>query len=290
MENDTLVAYIATERARGVTDDNIRAELLTKGWSEAEVLLALGGDAKGASVAPVVQVLPGIFALLKETKNTFMKSLQFFTIISLCLVLPMFLMTYVSDAAKSEGGFEMFGSSAVLMPLFVIFYVAVIILVTPTVFLALSHNELTDTALAFKKGSKKMGRYFLFSLANGFIIIAGFVLLIIPGILFAVWYTFVGIISVVDEETLSVSDALRRSKAYVKGRWWSIFWRMFAGSMSMYILYIIACFIVGLIFGFMHIENGVLNTLVASMMGGFYITATFIYNFVFYAHAKKLRA
>ncbi len=289
MENDTLVAYIATERARGVTDDNIRAELQKKGWGDTEVMKALGMHESEAVVAGGQQVLPGTFALLLETKERFMKSLQFFTVVSLILVIPMFLVTYATDAAKAGAGFDMFEGAAMFMPLIIILYLVVIMLVSPTVFLALSHDELTDTTLAFKKGARKMGRYFLFSLANGFIIIAGFFLLIVPGILFAVWYTFVGIISVVDEETLSVGDALKRSKSYVSGRWWSIFWRIFAGFASMYILYIIACFIVGLIFGFMHIENGVLNTLVASFMGGFYITATFIYNFVFYTHAKKLR-
>ena len=86
MENDTLVAYIATERARGVTDDNIHTELLTKGWGETEVLAALGGNIEEAAAA--AQALPGVFLLLKETKDTFMKSLQFFTTISLVLVLP----------------------------------------------------------------------------------------------------------------------------------------------------------------------------------------------------------
>ena len=287
MENDTLVAYIATERARGVTDDNIHTELLTKGWGETEVLAALGGNIEEAAAA--AQALPGVFLLLKETKDTFMKSLQFFTTISLVLVLPMFFMAYATDAAKSGGGFDMFGGSALLMPIFVILYVAVIILVSPTVFLALAHNELTDVGLAFKKGSTKMGRYFLFSFVNGLIIIGGFFLLIIPGILFVVWYAFVGIISTVDEETLTVSDALKRSKSYANGRWWAIFWRMFAGFMCMYILYILICFIVGLIFGFLHISGELTNTFSASFIGGFYITTTLIYNFVFYAHAKSVR-
>jgi uncharacterized membrane protein YhaH (DUF805 family) len=45
MNNETLVAYIATERARGVTDDAIKGALLAQGWKEEDVASALGGEA-----------------------------------------------------------------------------------------------------------------------------------------------------------------------------------------------------------------------------------------------------
>ena len=288
MEKDTLVAYIATERARGVTDENIRTELLTKGWGEQEVRNVLGTGASDAAIH-TSDKLPGVFALLKETKNIYMKSLQFFSIISLILFIPMFLMTYVTGSMKGTAS-QMFSGDYGQVPLVIFLYIGIIMLITPSVLLALAHNELSDVGLALKKGSKKMGRYFLFSLATGFIIIAGFILLIIPGIIFSVWYAFVGVISILEEETLGIGDALRRSKSYVKGRWWSIFWRMFGGSISLYLIYTILCFIIGLVFGFMHITSDLTNTLVASLLGGFYISMTFVYSYTLYVRTKASRA
>jgi uncharacterized membrane protein YhaH (DUF805 family) len=42
MNNETLVAYITTERARGVTDDAIKGALLEQGWKWEDVAIALG--------------------------------------------------------------------------------------------------------------------------------------------------------------------------------------------------------------------------------------------------------
>jgi len=63
------------------------------------------------------------------------------------------------------------------------------------------------------------------SLLAGLIIGVGFLLLIIPGIIFLIWYAFVGQVVVV--EGLSGNDALSRSKALTAGYRWRIFGLLF---------------------------------------------------------------
>jgi hypothetical protein len=64
----------------------------------------------------------------------------------------------------------------------------------------------------------------LFSLL-GFIIPGGFLLLIIPGIVFGVWFAFAQFI--LAGEDVRGMDALLKSKEYVRDRWFDVFLRLF---------------------------------------------------------------
>jgi hypothetical protein len=57
------------------------------------------------------------------------------------------------------------------------------------------------------------------------IILGGTILLIIPGIIFSLWYTFAYYVIILEEKT--GMNALRESKKMVYGRWWEIFFRLF---------------------------------------------------------------
>ena len=287
MENDTLTSYVATERARMVADDAIRAELLTKGWGSAEIEAALSTQAAGIGGAKTgathTAVVPGVFSLIKETWDTFMRSHVFFSILSLVVAIPLFLLTYASSAAKSMG---MVGAQeAWILPLCMFLYIGMILLVTPSIFLSLKSGERTDVSLALKKGATRMGRYFGFALVSGLIMLLGFVLFIIPGIIFCVWYTFVGIIAVLENDTLG--DALAKSKSYVKGRWWGILWRILCGFMLVYLTYLIVTFIIGMLLGILHVGGEFTTALVGGVAGGFYMSIMCIYHYTLYTHTKE---
>jgi len=56
------------------------------------------------------------------------------------------------------------------------------------------------------------------------VIIGASSLLIVPGIIFSVWFSFWFFVLV--GENIKGMDALMKSKYYVQGRWWSVFWRL----------------------------------------------------------------
>ena len=49
-------------------------------------------------------------------------------------------------------------------------------------------------------------------------------LVLTDSLIFAVWYAFAGVIAVVEQKKMN--ESVKTSKAYVKGRWWPIFWRL----------------------------------------------------------------
>lgn len=68
---------------------------------------------------------------------------------------------------------------------------------------------------AFEMSKPYFGRLFLVSLVVGLIILGGLILLIIPGILFGLWYMFASYIAV-DSKEMSIGQVLKRSKQLFK--------------------------------------------------------------------------
>lgn len=58
-------------------------------------------------------------------------------------------------------------------------------------------------------------------------IVGGFVLLIVPGVILALWYIF-SIEAVILDGRKSPRDALRASRELSRGRWWAVLWRLVA--------------------------------------------------------------
>ncbi len=76
----------------------------------------------------------------------------------------------------------------------------------------------------FKLGFKYAGEFLLASLAIGIIIMFGLALLIVPAIIFGVWYSF-SLWLVLDKD-LRLRDSLKQSKAMVKGKFWKVLGRL----------------------------------------------------------------
>lgn len=74
----------------------------------------------------------------------------------------------------------------------------------------------------FMLGYKKMWKYFAITFVFGLIIAFGLVVLIIPAIIFGIWYQFS--VFLVLDKGLRVKDALKKSKLMVKGKFWKLLW------------------------------------------------------------------
>lgn len=64
------------------------------------------------------------------------------------------------------------------------------------------------------------------SIMFGLIMVGGFILFIVPAIIFSIWFAFYMYEIALDNR--SVMDSLKGSKSLVSGRWWGILWRFFA--------------------------------------------------------------
>ena len=65
-------------------------------------------------------------------------------------------------------------------------------------------------------------------------VLGGMILLIIPGIIFMLWFAF-SYASVTIDNT-GVMESLHKSKALVDGRWWNVFWRLVIPGLALGIL------------------------------------------------------
>lgn len=133
----------------------------------------------------------------------------------------------------------------------------------------------------FSSTSPMIWPVFYTGLLVGLIIFAGFLLLIIPGIIFAVWYIFF-FYFVVFEKKKGLS-ALRESKKLVMGRWGITLWlvllpALFYGILAMLLQYSITIPLNILITNDITalITNSVVNSLINSLMAPFTLAAMIV--------------
>lgn len=113
----------------------------------------------------------------------------------------------------------------VLVPLFFAFLVITIIvqLVSALALLAAVRQPGTVKE-SYLQAKSLLLPYLLISILTGIIVMGGFMLLIIPGIIFAVWFSLAPFVLV--DEGLRGMNALERSRALISGRWWGVLGRV----------------------------------------------------------------
>lgn len=89
-------------------------------------------------------------------------------------------------------------------------------------------NVVSGGSLVFKetfaRSWKILGKFALLQIAVGLLTGLGFIFLIIPGILFLVWYSFSGFEMITKD--VGVGEAMGGSKRLVSGRFWKVFGRI----------------------------------------------------------------
>lgn len=134
---------------------------------------------------------------------------------------------------------------------------------------------------SFKRGLSKIWPYLGTEALAGLAVLGGTILLVIPGIIFAIWFTFSSYLVV--SENLSGKAALSRSKQLVKGSFWAVLGR----SAFIGLIVFIASLIFGFIFSFVFgegMEN--VGTLISSILISPLAT---IYIFLIYEELKKIK-
>ncbi|MDO8509568.1 MAG: hypothetical protein Q7S24_00300 [bacterium] len=89
---------------------------------------------------------------------------------------------------------------------------------------SLVNEPIEDWKIALKKSTRLIVPVATTSLLGGIIIFGGTLLLIVPGIIFGVWYCFAFYTAIFENK--KNTGALQSSKQLVVGRWWSILWRL----------------------------------------------------------------
>lgn len=147
---------------------------------------------------------------------------------------------------------------------------------------------------AYRRGWHKIGSVFWVGLLSGIIVFGGYLLLVIPGIIFGVWFTFAVMIAVA--ENLGGMNAILKSKFYVSGYWWEVLWRLIFISLiigGISFVFSLPAWVINFIAGFtksdpLSLIGSVLNIL-SGIVGIFLAPLTVIYTFLIYKNLKAIK-
>lgn len=169
--------------------------------------------------------MSSLFREAYEITKRKQRTLYSLALITLLIWIPFVLIVgmFTGGGYVLAGSNGLFAGGAVSIIMLILFFVLCLRLEI-AMYEAIIENHTVSSAFQASQG--KILRFFGTSLLSGLIVGLGFVLLVIPGVVFSVWYAFAQLI--VLRENLSGMDALRQSKGYVKGRWMAVAARLAA--------------------------------------------------------------
>jgi hypothetical protein len=235
-----IAEYIKKQKQFGMTDDEITKALIDTGWKERDIKDAFDA-AKGPEEQAVYadagniekKEIPRARVILNEAIHALKQRFSTFFLLGLFPGL-----TWLSGGIINQ---LLFGECAVsaekcadnttalyanitemagfMIGLFIYcwFHTALLIALSP----GNEKNHLSELlSLALKKTHLMLVLFFLYGLA----LVVGFFLLIIPFLIFFVWFLFADIIFI--HEKTGIIEALNKSRAYTKGSVWVILVKM----------------------------------------------------------------
>lgn len=300
MANQQLLDYIKQQLEQGASTEQIKNAIIARGWKESdmnEAFAALSQDSTSSSLteppapSPEGGSLPKATAMLGEAWSLYKPRMGTFLGIT---IMPGVVLAGLFIVLASGGlvlGPVLFSPKLTalgvgLLILFAILFVVVVLISqmwgqTALLSAIKDSRETIGIKDAYRRSWSKILSYWWVSLLASFVTVGGFLLFLIPGIIFAVWFSLALFVFI--SEDVQGMNALLKSREYVKGRWWSIFWRfLFIG-----LLFLIVSMIPLLIFSVLKIPY--LGEISRFAIGLFLTPLIMIYAFLVYGHLKKIK-
>lgn len=232
----------------------------------------------------VHRALPSVGALLFSSWELFRKVWKKLVLVSLIAILPVLPLSGVSYAillgGKGKALSVLIAAPFIIVAVFAFlwsFAVMTQILIAATQDKAVSimeaHRMIRSRIWPF------IGAYFIYLL----VVTGGTVLLVIPGIIFAVWYSQTRFI--VLDQTVGVKESLSMSRRYVKGHGWSVFFRYF---LIMFIGLVLSAILEALFSRFSSAGSLTLSTMLMSVFDIFWTSFALVYGFELYRQLKAI--
>jgi len=230
-----------------------------------------------SSLQPQILALPGLGDLLKRTFSVYKARLgTFLGIMVLPLICSVFFLILPANLKKNL----LLGIS-----LFIIFWLAVMVTSlwssVSLLYAIKEREEKIGIVESFRKGWHKIISFVWISILAGFITLGGFLLFIIPGIIFAIWFAFP--IYVLVSEDLRGMNALFRSKQLVSGKWGSVALRLFTIGVIALVIYSVIFFPLSFFVGKKAADIG--DSIISLFLTPFSVTFTFL----IYEDLKKFK-
>jgi len=297
MVNQQLLDYIKQQLQQGISKEQIKSSLIANGWQARDIDEAfsfVSNPASQSSTVPppaqTISSLPGATAIFSQAWAIYKQRLGTFLGV---MAIPMLIMV-VFLAVLAGGGLlgvsllsSKFAASGIglLILLAILFFVIIFISQawgqTALLYAIKDSQERIGVMESYRRGWHKIFSYWWVGLLAGFITLGGFLLLIVPGIIFAIWFSLAVFILIAED--LKGMNALLKSKEYVKGKWGGVFWRFFfIGAISL-----IISLVPVLIFSLLKIPFG--SEISRFVIGLFLTPLVMTYSFLVYSNLKALK-
>lgn len=222
--------------------------------------------------------LPGPIYLLKQAWKIYKRNFKTLAIIS--------LITYLSSLVPSIlsflGGISFKSSPALYVSITIVTIAISFWGVVAMLYVIKDEKNEINIKESLIKGWKKLFPYVWVLFLSVFIMSGGFFLLLIPGILFSIWFSMGSFVLVV--ENVGGMNVLLTSKEYVRGYFWAVTGRILLS----WIIYIIVFWMPTYLFKLLNLSSYIVSiySAIGSMIGGtFYL----IYGFLLYRHLRSIK-
>lgn len=292
MPNQQAIDYAKNELSRGVSPENVRSSLLVQGWTlkdideafEAAGMHAHVAALFGAYVAP--GPLLGVAELFASAWGIFKKRFLAMVLVAFIGIIPAVALLY----GLSFFEFNTFFSKALVLGGFAV--VAFFMMVwMGTALLFSVRDDMEDNGVfgSYRHASKKILTIVWTSILSIFVVFGGATLFLVPGVVAALWLFVVRFVVVVEDD--KGMRAIAKSKAYVTGRWWAVFGRIFVMVVATSVILALVDALLSALFGVSpfatekNIPKEILG-LVVSMLVGLYMLT---YSYALYTSLRSSR-
>lgn len=134
---------------------------------------------------------------------------------------PAFAASAITIAAAA---FSSALGAIVALPAWILGFAASLWVSVALLYAVKGRSEGAGAKRALAQGWKKILPYWWVVILSNLIIWGGFVLFVVPGVIFSIWFSLA--LYALVSENLGGMNALLRSKQLVAGYWWGVFWRL----------------------------------------------------------------
>jgi hypothetical protein len=244
-----LRQFVAQAMAAGQSVDDIRKNLREQGWESLDIEQALV-QANQAPVAPkpsgwfpsVFELIRGAFRLYRSRAKAL---LTVAVVAGVLLTVGQWLgygsvsvtSSFRSDGMTFPGGIVAIIAYAIAMVAYAYtWFAGIIVVVRP---------DVVSLQQAIAEVPRKFLPMLWVTILSSAVIMGGFIFVLIPGLIFAMWFSFT--LYVYLSQNISGLQALRLSKEYVRGFFWRVAWSFFAfGVLAAIVCAIVIVLIMGL--------------------------------------------
>lgn len=241
MVNDQLLAYIRQQLAAGAAKDALKEQLVKGGWSAQDIEDTFRAHENPQMPTPPVAgaagagtgTLPGGMELLKEAWAFYKSRVKPLTLIALIsyVILPLIAGSLFSIGFVAVGitGLATQSPAAIIAAV----VVGIVLIVLFGLFMiwsnaAMLYATVSDTPLgvgaSYGRGRRMLLAFVWLAFLSALIVGGGFTLLLIPGIIFAAWFSLAQFALVAEGDRGFA--ALLKSREYVRGYFSPVLWRI----------------------------------------------------------------